>query len=169
MLLPDWLVWAHDNLSATVTVSCRPAFLRREELGRLWQLGKHYNFKFTGKQRNSTNQTTIQISLSSMHIPLHGLLRIFYSFAIGWKWSWGSVLDTVAYEALSNLLWPGNITRTLKLASLVMLELLPLSLSLSGIYASTLWITIWGPSTLWMGNCLNSHFLFSVIFNGMII
>lgn len=167
MLLSDWLVGAHDNWSATAAVSCCPAFLRREELGRLWQLGKHYNFKFTGKQRNSTKQTTIQISLSSAHIALHGLLWIFYPFVIGWKRNWGSVLDTVSYEALFNLLWTGNITRTLKLANIVMLELL--SFSLAGIYTSTLRITIWGPSLLWTETYLNSHFLFSIIFNEMII
>lgn len=121
MLLPDWLVEAHDNWSASVTVSCRPAFLRREELGRLWQLGNHYNLKFTGKQRNSTKQTTIQISISSVHIALHGLLWIFYYFAIGQTWSWGSFFDTVSYEALVNLHWLGNITRTL-LTNIVMLE-----------------------------------------------
>lgn len=57
----------HMITGVRLTVSCRPAFLRREELGRLWQLGKHYNFKFTGKQRNSTTTDNSDFPLQHIH------------------------------------------------------------------------------------------------------
>ncbi|KAK7154040.1 hypothetical protein R3I94_007414 [Phoxinus phoxinus] len=50
MLPTDWWIGAHDNRSAVAAVSFCPAFLRREELGRLWQFGKRFNFKVTGLQ-----------------------------------------------------------------------------------------------------------------------
>lgn len=53
ILATDWWIGAHDNQSTVAAVSCCPAFLRREELGRLWQFGKRLNFKVTGKQRKN--------------------------------------------------------------------------------------------------------------------
>lgn len=84
MVPTDWWIGAHDNRSAVAAVSFCPAFLRREELGRLWQFGKRFNFKVTGKQRKDHKiKIAHQILLSSTLCMACSVgLTIFYSLLV---------------------------------------------------------------------------------------
>lgn len=137
MLPTDWWIGAHDNRSAVAAVSFCPAFLRREELGRLWQLGKRFNFKVTGKQRKNHKIKQHTRFYFPALFAWPALLDWHLLQPVGrWKWCWGRCWSL--NRSLIRIISIGHHCRNNQFTNYSKLELIP------GHCFS--WKTIWSTS-----------------------